>query len=126
MVSETAIDQMETYLESLNPEERALTQQTRQLIKEAIPQVTEKVHVGWRVIHYFGASSSMRDIVAALVPHRTYVNLQFGDGATLPDPAHRLEGTGKRLRHVKIRSTADVQNPDVRSLLEAAARLRGL
>jgi len=68
----------------------------------------------------------MRDPIAALAPHRTYVNLEFGDGVELPDPAHRLEGTGERLRHVKIRTAADVTHPDVRGLLEAAARHRGL
>lgn len=53
-------------------------------------------------------------------------NLEFGDGVDVPDPAHRLEGTGKRLRHVKISTSQDVLSPEVRALLEAAARLRGL
>jgi Domain of unknown function (DU1801) len=68
----------------------------------------------------------MRDFVAALAPQRSYVNLAFGDGVDLPDPAHRLEGTGKRLRHVKIRSSEDVRDPEVRRLLEEAARRRGV
>ncbi len=65
-------------------------------------------------------------MVVALLPRPAYVNLEFGDGVDLPDPAYRLEGTGKRLRHVKVRSAADVRHPDVRALLEAAARRRGL
>jgi hypothetical protein len=66
----------------------------------------------------------MRDVVAALVPQRSYVNLEFGDGVDLPDPAGRLEGTGKRLRHVKIRRDEDVRDPDVRALLTAQSRRR--
>jgi hypothetical protein len=32
------------------------------------------------------------------------VNLQLADGAQLPDPDGLIEGTGKRVRHVKVRS----------------------
>ena len=90
-----------------------------------MPQATEKAYLGWGSIGY-AAGGKMRDVVVALAPQRTYVNLGFGDGVDLPDPAHRLEGTGKRLRHVKIRTADDVHHPDVRVLLETAARRRGL
>lgn len=121
----TIADPADPLLEKLAPEVRALVQQLRVLVKELMPQVSEKVHLGWGVIHY-RSGGSMRDTVVALDPQRSYVNLEFGDGVELPDPAHRLEGTGKRLRHVKIRSGDDVQNPEVRALLEVAARRRGL
>jgi hypothetical protein len=121
----TATDPAEPLLEKMTPEERALVQHLRTFIKEALPQVFETVHTGWRVTNY-GSGGKMRDMIVALVPHRTYVNLQFSDGVELPDPAQRLEGTGKRMRHVKIRSSEDVRHPDVRALLEAAARHRGL
>lgn len=121
----TATDPAEALLEKLSPEVRALVQQLRVLIKEVMPEVSEKAHLGWGTISY-GVQGNMRDLVVALAPKRTYVNLEFGDGVELPDPAHRLEGTGKRLRHVKIRSSEDVRHPDVRGLLETAARRRGL
>ena len=90
-----------------------------------ISAASERAHLGWGVIHY-RAGGSMRDVVAALVPLRSYVNLELGDGVDLPDPAHRLQGMGKRLRHVKIRGGDVVRDPDVRDLFEAAARHRGL
>lgn len=34
---------------------------------------------------------------------RDHVNVGFFHGALLPDPAGLLEGTGKRMRHVKLR-----------------------
>lgn len=33
---------------------------------------------------------------------RAHVNVAFYQGAALPDPAHLLQGEGKRMRHVKI------------------------
>jgi hypothetical protein len=121
----TAPDPAEPVLEKMSPEVRALAQQLRVLIKEVMPRATEKAYLGWGTIGY-AAGGKMRDVVVALAPQRTYVNLEFGDGVDLPDPAHRLEGTGKRLRHVKIRGADDVHHPDVRVLLETAARRRGL
>jgi hypothetical protein len=121
----SAPDPAEPVLEKMSPEVRVLAQQLRALIKEVMPQATEKAYLGWGTIAY-AAGGKMRDLVVALAPQRTYVNLEFGDGVDLPDPAHRLEGTGKRLRHVKIRGDEDVHHPDVRVLLETAARRRGL
>src|SRR5919197_5445167 len=119
----TVTDPAAPLLEELTPDVRALVQQLRALVKDVMPQVSEKAHMGWGALLY-GAGGTMLDLIVALSPRRTYVNLQFGDGVHLPDPARRLEGTGKRLRHVKIRSADDVRHPDVRGLLEAAARRR--
>jgi len=45
------------------------------------------------------------------------VNLQLANGALLDDPTGLLEGTGKRVRHVKLRSVDDVERPQLRNLL---------
>ncbi len=121
----TSADPAEPLLDKLTPEARALVQQLRPLIKAVLPQAEERVHLGWDVIRY-GDGKNMRDVIVALSPQRAYVNLEFGDGVDLPDPAHRLEGTGKRLRHVKIRTGEDVGHADVRALLEAAGRHKEL
>ena len=47
----------------------------------------------------------------------------FVRGAMLSDPGKLLEGTGKYLRHVKLRNVADVRRSGVRSLLEESAEL---
>jgi hypothetical protein len=47
---------------------------------------------------------------------KAHVNVGFFHGADLPDPAGLLEGTGRRMRHVKVRPGAE---PDA----EALARL---
>ena len=56
-----------------------------------------------------------------IAPHRRHVNLGLADGAALPDPHGLLQGTGRRHRHVRIASEADLAHPGVRALLEAAA-----
>ena len=107
------------------PEMREVMQQLRPLIREVMPQATEGVHAGWKAI-YYNDTPSVMNMIVAMSPAQAHVTLSFSDGIDLPDPAKRLEGTGKRGRHVKIRSVEDVRSPEVRALLEAAAHKRGL
>jgi hypothetical protein len=72
----------------------------------------------------FGTSSAMSDLLFALIPHSRWVNLQLADGAVLPDPDGLIEGTGKRIRHVKIRSAELALSPAVREIVQAQIEAR--
>ncbi|HEX3892251.1 MAG TPA: DUF1801 domain-containing protein [Terracidiphilus sp.] len=50
----------------------------------------------------------------------SHVNVAFFQGASLPDPAHLLQGTGKFMRHVKLRPGADVSPAALHALIKAA------
>lgn len=62
----------------------------------------------------------MSEAYAYVAPQRAWVNLGFYHAVDLPDPAGLLEGTGARIRHVKLRSPSDVERPEIAELLEAA------
>ncbi len=49
-----------------------------------------------------------------------HVNVGFFGGAALPDPAGLLSGTGKFMRHVKLRPGEAVDEGALRALIEAA------
>lgn len=66
-----------------------------------------------------GTSAKMRGLLFAIIPHRAHVNLQLADGVDLPDPTGLIEGTGKRIRHVKVRSADAVGSPAVRAIVQA-------
>jgi hypothetical protein len=51
---------------------------------------------------------------------RVHVNVGFFLGAGLDDPGRLLEGTGKRMRHVKLRPAGDVDANALRALIRAA------
>jgi hypothetical protein len=61
----------------------------------------------------------MRDLLFALIPHAGWVNLQLADGAVLPNVDGLVEGTGKRIRHVKVRTEDAARDPRVRALIRA-------
>ncbi len=48
--------------------------------------------------------------MAALMAHGKWVSLVFMRGASLAAPVGVLEGTGKNVRHVKLRSLAEFQD----------------
>lgn len=59
-----------------------------------------------------------------------HVNVGFFRGAELADPGHLLEGTGKYMRHVKLRPGQQVDRRALAALVETAyrdmlARLQG-
>ena len=49
-----------------------------------------------------------------------HVNVGFFHGASLPDPAHLLQGTGKFMRHVKLRPETTIDAPSINRLIEDA------
>jgi hypothetical protein len=53
---------------------------------------------------------------------KAHVNVGFFQGATLPDPAGLLEGTGKRMRHVKVKPGVPLEVRSLEKLVAAAYR----
>lgn len=50
----------------------------------------------------------------------SHVNVGFYQGAFLADPGRLLQGSGKRMRHVKLRPGTEVDEAALRALIAAA------
>jgi hypothetical protein len=115
-------DSLRELLDGFDPEVRRLALSLRDRVRDLAPDAQEKVMGGYKSINYsFG--SSMRDQFAAIVLHKEHINLQFPRGVDLPDPGRMLEGTGKAMRHVKIRTDETIRSDEVKELVESAATL---
>ncbi len=78
--------------------------------------VRELLQDGW-------PTACVEDAAFAYVSaHAAHVNVGFYQGAALPDPAGLLEGTGKRMRHVKVRWGKPVDEAALKALIAAAYR----
>lgn len=88
------------------------------IIREELPDVVVQYDRGNGLLA-FGRSMQMRDLQFALIPHAGWVNLQLADGALLPNPDGLIEGTGKRIRHIKVRSADAARSPGVRGAVRA-------
>ena len=102
---------------------RAVALALRDVIRAEFPEVVESVDFGNKLLA-FGGSMRMRDLMFAVIPHSAHVNLQLADGVDLPDPTGIVEGTGKRIRHVKVRSVEQAGSAPVRDLVRAQVAAR--
>jgi hypothetical protein len=121
-----ADDHLAALIEGRPTEISAVLRRARSLVLDVIPGATERVDLPDHLVAFgmgTGGGIRLRDLLIALVAHRAHVNVQFADGASLGDPSGLLEGTGKRARHVKCRSVADVERPALRALIQAEAAL---
>jgi hypothetical protein len=105
------------------PEQQAIEHALRATIRREFPGAVEQVDFGNKLIA-FGRSMKMRGLLFALIAHKSWVNLQLADGAELPDPNGLIEGTGKRIRHIKIRSVGDASSPAVVDAIRAQLAAR--
>lgn len=85
-------------------------------MRDCGPDVRELLHDGM-------PTACVEDAAFAYVNAFTaHVNVGFFQGASLKDPAGLLEGTGKRMRHVKLRWGEPVNETALRELIQAAYR----
>jgi len=89
----------------------------RALVKKSVKGVEEYVSP-WKI-----PSFDSNGPLGCFMVGREHVTFAFLRGAALPDPEKLLEGTGKGVRHVKLRSVADVKQPGVKKLVVEAAKL---
>ena len=98
---------------------RGLGADLRALILRALPDSKEVIKWGVPVYEDNGLVCSVRG-------GKGYVALQFFEaGIELDDPQGLLEGTGQKMRHVKIRSKADLRKGVFSSWIKQAAKLNG-
>ena len=104
------------------PEIRQLAVAARELIAKVMPGVTEVPWVVQKTIGYGVGPKKMSEHFCYLAPQSKHLNLGFFYGADLDDPEELLEGTGKALRHIKLRSMDELQQTAVRKLIEQASK----
>ena len=110
---------VDDFLASYPTEVRDIAVKLRALVREVLPNALEIVDVPAKMIAY-GTENTYKGMICVISPFAKHVNLGFARGTSVPDPAGLLEGTGKRARHVKLKSVEDVERPEIRALLEAA------
>lgn len=96
-----------TWLKENPVELRAIARRWFEQMRRCGADVREAMHDGCPVACVEDAPFAYVDSFAS------HVNVGFFCGASLEDPAGLLEGTGKRMRHVKLRPGVE---PDARAL----------
>ena len=101
---------------------QSLARAARALLADVLPGVTEVPWARQKIAGYGVGPKKMSEHFCYIAPFKKHLNLGFFYGAHLPDPANLLEGKGRDLRHIQIRSAADLERPALRRLVEEASR----
>ena len=107
---------VDSWMSEQDPSIRQIAETVRNIVLNAEPQLREAVKWSNPVYESKGK-------IAYISATDAYVNLGFFNGAALADPAGKIEGTGKSMRHVKIRSVKDLDADQVTAWVSQAVLL---
>jgi hypothetical protein len=105
---------VEAWMKEHSGELGAIAQHWFDVIRKCGSDVRELLHDGCPV-------ACVADAAFAYVnAFKAHVNVGFFRGAKLADPAGLLEGSGKYMRHVKLRPESEIDATALRALIETA------
>ncbi len=120
----TRFGTFEDVLEGRPQEIQAIARRLREVIETVHPECVEVPRPGEPSAAYGVGEKKMSEAYAYIMPQKSYVNLGFFHGVELKDFKDLLEGSGKRLRHIKIHSLAEANRPVIKKVLRAALEER--
>lgn len=107
------------YVRDDNPALQKVVRGLRSLVKAAVPGTKITVN-SWGIPTF-----ETKDPFCFYMAGKNHITFGFHYGTSLNDPEGLLEGTGKNIRHVKLRAIEDLKKKGLKNLVLAAARLKG-
>ena len=92
----------EQFLSEFAPPIKNLAQQLRRFVKHTVPNTTEAIYPGWKLIGYRVKDGHRAAHFGFVAPLDDRVLLGFECDVLLADPRQLLEGEGTQVRHVTI------------------------
>ena len=96
----------------------------RSLISELHPDCTEVPRPGEPSAAYGYGEKKMSEAYAYIMPQKEYANLGFFHGANFESECPSLEGTGKKLRHIKVHDLEMVKSTEIQEVILVAMKER--
>ena len=119
---ETPEQQLAGFLAKFTPAMAKRIRECRAAMRRRFPTAFELVYDNYNFF-VIGYSPTERpsDAVYSLAAYAKGVALNFGYGASLPDPHGILQGSGSRNRHVRLEEgAASLERPEIAELIDAA------
>jgi hypothetical protein len=124
-------DSLTDQLEKVPPRVRPVVKAALDSVRKAAPKSAEEVlyrssqprskSAMWKLVRFTAGGANVIG-VGTFPAHAT---IWFYRGRELDDGSGRLQGSGKDSRFITIRSAADAQKPEVRTLVRRAFKLGG-
>ncbi|WP_456438887.1 DUF1801 domain-containing protein [Psychroserpens sp.] len=95
----------------------------REFILEIHPQSNELLYHTHALTSLYTVSEKMSDGFCMIPIYTNHLNLGFNKGTVIEDPKKLLQGTGKWIRHIPVKTIDDYRNKDVEVLIKSAIDL---
>lgn len=111
----------EDFAAKYDPAIAALLSDCRRRLHRLIPRGHELVYDNYNaLVCGFGPSLKASEAVVSLAAYPRWVTLFFLQGALLPDPHGLLQGSGSRVRSIRLRAVEDLDMPEIADLFSHA------
>jgi len=118
---ESPARQVAGFVAKFDPKVAKVIRASRAALRKRFPTANELVYDNYNFfVIGFSATERSSDCLVSLVANAKGVGLSFYYGATLPDPANILLGSGNQNRFIRLESAATLARPEVEALLRAA------
>ena len=123
-MSEAALEaqaQIDSFIDKYTPEVAALTRELLDKMKARVPGATIMVYDNYNTLAIgFGPSDKAGQALLSLAVMPRWVTLCFLYGVGLPDPHRLLNGSGTRVRHIRLHTPEAFDDPPVQDLIALA------
>jgi hypothetical protein len=96
----------------------------RDLITAEFPELRESIYGGTKVGNTLYSVGGTQRVALGIQPGVRFVKLFIHDPEHLPATTFRLEGSGKHMRHVKLRSIPEERRDDLLALVRIPVERR--
>ena len=113
--------QLDSFLDKYTPEVAALARSLLEKMKARVPGASILVYDNYNALAIgFGPSDRAGQAVLSLAVMPRWVTLCFLYGVGLPDPHQLLNGSGSRVRHIRLHTPDAFEDPGVQDLIALA------
>ncbi|MCS3748402.1 hypothetical protein FHY18_004039 [Xanthomonas arboricola] len=120
MATNTTLATLDDILSIAKPQPRLVCAVLRSKIVSLHSDVVELAWPKLKIISFGIGPRKMTEHYVYISVHDAHVNLGFYHGTSLADPHGIMQGTGKTLRHVKVRDVSTINSAPVIELLQLA------
>jgi hypothetical protein len=102
------MNRIEEFIADFDPDKQEILYALRKAVhgisRQSIPE-----DIKWNALCFFKSDRAF----VGLMPYKSYISVIFDRGAELADEPGVLEGSGKLMRHIKIRKLEEVKQKKV-------------